>query len=58
MKMAYPYVVGEHDRHGVTVCYIKNQRTGEIIRDGLSIDEAEELADILADEADEDEDEF
>ena len=44
--MRYPYDTGEHDiPPGVTVCYVKDMRTGQIVRDGMHIDHAEALAD-------------
>lgn len=60
--MGYPFDVGEHDiPPGVTVCYVKDLRTGEIVRDGLNIDQAESVADGLNEEhaisGDDDEDE-
>jgi hypothetical protein len=46
------FEVGEHDvPPGVTVCYVKNARTGQIVRDGLCIDHAEAVASMLNDEA-------
>lgn len=46
--MGYPYVVGENDiPPGVTVCYVKDCRTGEIVRDDLHIDAAENLAEVM-----------
>jgi hypothetical protein len=40
------FEVGEHDiPPGVTVCYVKDSRTGQIVRDGLDIDRAEAIAD-------------
>ena len=41
----YPYTVEEHDvPPGVTVCCVKDSRTGQIVRDGLHIDRAEAIA--------------
>ena len=46
--MSYPYTVGEHDiPPGVTVCYVKDSRAGQIIRDGMDIDAAENLAEAM-----------
>jgi hypothetical protein len=44
MSAAY-YTVGEHDvPPGVTVCYVKDSRSGQILHDGLDIDRAEAIA--------------
>lgn len=49
--MGYPYDIGEHDiPPGVTVCYVKDLRTGQIVRDGLHIDQAESLAESMNEE--------
>ena len=49
--MGYPYDIGEHDiPPGVTVCYVKDLRTGEIVRDGLHIDHAESIAEAMNEE--------
>lgn len=49
--MGYPYTVGEHDTaHGITVCFVKDQRSGAIVHDGLHIDQAEAMADSLNEE--------
>lgn len=54
--MGYPYDIGEHDiPPGVTVCYVKDCRTGEIVRDGLHIDLAESIAESIAETMNEEE---
>lgn len=46
--MGYPYTVGEHDiPPGVTVCFVKDSRTGQIVRDGMHIDAAENMAEVM-----------
>jgi hypothetical protein len=46
------FEVGEHDvPPGVTVCYVKNSRTGQIVRDGLDIDQADAIAEGLSEAA-------
>lgn len=49
--MGYPYVVGEHDiEPGVTVCFVKDIRTDEIVSDCLHIDAAEATAERMNEE--------